>query len=64
VPNLDAAFDKGFISFADDGAIMISNFLTADEQNKLGIHHEMRITRIEKQHCQYLNYHREHVFKL
>ena len=62
VPNLDAAFDKGLISFADDGAIMISDRLTADEQKKLGIHHEMRITTIEKQHCQYLNYHREHVF--
>jgi putative restriction endonuclease len=63
VPNLDAAFDKGFISFADDGAIMISDRLTADKQKKLGIHHDMRITKIEKQHCQYLNYHIEHVFK-
>jgi 5-methylcytosine-specific restriction protein A len=63
VPNLDATFDKGFISFADDGAILISDYLTADVQKTLGIHHKMRITRIEKQHCQYLNYHREYLFK-
>lgn len=63
VPNLDAAFDNGLISFAEDRTITISEFLTEDEREKLGIHHDMRIARVAKRHCKYLKYHREHVFK-
>lgn len=63
VPNLDAAFDRGFISFDDNGTIMISELLSDDERSKLRIHTDMKMTRIEKEHCGYLKYHREYVYK-
>jgi len=63
VPNLDAAFDAGYISFSDDGKIMISRHLTKDDQNRLGIHPNLSIDGLSKQHVEYLQYHREHKFK-
>ena len=63
IPNLDSAFDGGYISFDDNGLIMISDVLTADDCRSLGIDPEMRLRKIEHQHRQYLEYHRTHIFK-
>ncbi len=63
VPNLDAAFDAGYISFADDGQIRISHSLNPEDRYKLGINSEMRISRLTKKHIQYLQYHRKCVFR-
>jgi 5-methylcytosine-specific restriction protein A len=62
IPNLDAAFDCGMISFENDGTIMISEILTEGDRKKLGISRDMRITRINEQHRRYLEYHRNHIF--
>lgn len=62
IPNLDVAFDNGLISFANDGKIIISDCLAADDRRKLGIYPDMQIVRIDTQHLEYLKYHREHVF--
>lgn len=51
-PNLDAAFDKGFISFDDDGSILISSKLDERDRLALGIHPEMRI-RVDPRHRPY-----------
>lgn len=63
VPNLDAAFDVGYISFENDGCILISSLLTEEDKDQLGIHSGLRISRLAKQHGQYLEYHRAHIFK-
>jgi len=63
VPNLDSAFDKGYISFDDEGKIMISGSLSDSDKNKLGIHSEMKLRKVEKNHLKYLYYHRQNVFK-
>lgn len=63
-PNLDAAFDRGFISFSDDGRIMISGQLSDDDCLKLGINDEMKLCKITDQHRKYLEFHRKHVFRL
>lgn len=63
VPNLDVAFDYGFITFADDGTIMISNSLAKTDRLKLGIDSNMKIQKLSKEHLKYLQYHRENVFK-
>jgi predicted restriction endonuclease len=62
-PNLDTCFDKGYISFDDDGRILISNHLTAEDASVLGVHADMRLSRIEPEHKYYLNFHRTNVFK-
>ena len=62
-PNLDSAFDKGYISFDDDGKILISDILKERDRNKLGIHSKMRLRRMEKGHIKYLDYHRCEILK-
>lgn len=59
-PNLDKLFDKGYISFDDNGKIIISSTLKNFEL--LGISTEMRIP-IKVEHTKYLNYHRNEIFK-
>lgn len=59
-PNLDKLFDKGYISFDDNGKILISKKLK--DFQLLGISIEMRIP-IEVEHKKYLSYHRNEVFK-
>lgn len=63
IPNLDAALDAGYISFDDDGKIMISRYLSKDDQNKLGIHPNLRINGLAEQHIKYFQYHRKNKFK-
>lgn len=62
VPNLDDVFDKGYISFDDEGKIIISNLMSEDDRIKLDIHSEMRIRKIERKHIKYLEYHRQEIF--
>lgn len=60
LPNLDKAFDQGYISFTEQGRIQLSEQLEAPKT--LGVEQDMRITLIA-QHQDYLAYHREHIFK-
>jgi putative restriction endonuclease len=63
-PNLDAAFDTGLISFENDGAIIISSFLTLDVQDVLGIHKKLKIAGIKQQNKAYLDYyHRKYIYQ-
>lgn len=59
-PNLHAAFDAGFISFNDDGTIVISNSLEKQDRDLLNINENMRISprKIKKEHQTYLEFHR------
>jgi 5-methylcytosine-specific restriction protein A len=59
IPNLDAAFDRGFISFANDGRILISENINEEAWLQLGINHSMNLRRVEEGHFQYLQFHRE-----
>ena len=63
VPNLDSLFDKGLITFDDNGKIIISDLLDTNEREKLGISSKMRIQKIEEAHKKYLEYHRQNVFE-
>ena len=59
-PNLDKLFDKGYISFKDDGKILISETLKNFEL--LGITTDMSIP-FKAEHKKYLDYHRSEIFK-
>jgi len=59
-PNLDKAFDKGFITFATDGAICLSPLFT--EAAKLGITPSMKIA-LKPEHERYMTHHRSEEFK-
>ncbi len=58
-PNLDKAFDTGFITFDAKGKILISEVF--ETPNVLGIEADLKI-RFENAHQRYLEYHRDVVF--
>lgn len=60
IPNLDKAFDAGFITFRATGEILISPMLT--EPEKLGISTQLRVP-LTKQHEAYMGFHRTEVFR-
>ena len=62
-PALDTCFDSGYVSFDDEGKILISKRLTAGDARAIGIHPGMRLKRVEPEHKKFLAFHREHVFE-
>ena len=62
-PNLDGLFDAGYISFQDDGSIMISALLSDATKQILGLSGNMRLRWREDKHKEFLQYHRDHIFK-
>ncbi|MBQ4634898.1 MAG: HNH endonuclease [Akkermansia sp.] len=60
---MDALFAQGFISFDDDGKLMISVRLGRDEIQKLGLSGVQGLPWVNSAHFPYLRWHREHVFK-
>jgi putative restriction endonuclease len=62
-PHVDYLFDRGFISFFDDGNLMISDRLTHDDRNRLGVTDTTFInTPLKEEQKSYMNYHRENIF--
>ena len=63
-PNLDSLFDKGFITFEDDGKIKISGKISGSNLNKLGVNSSMRLRKmkIHRKHRDFLAHHRKEVF--
>jgi len=59
-PNLDKLFDKGYISFDDNGCILFSEYLK--DKEGLFVNKNMKIE-IEKDHKKYLQFHRNNIFK-
>lgn len=63
-PHVDLLFDRGFISFEDNGALLVSPRMREVDLARLGL---SAATRFEPKHfrpeqCLYLQYHRENVF--
>ncbi|WP_145148504.1 HNH endonuclease [Paenibacillus xylanexedens] len=61
-PAHDILFDKGLISFRDDGFILVSPLLEAHNKILMNVHEEMKVNLLEG-HKVYLEYHRERIFK-
>jgi 5-methylcytosine-specific restriction protein A len=49
-PNLDVAFDSGYISFANSGEVLISHMLRTGDAVALGIDMIMRLRQIAEEH--------------
>ncbi|UTV27223.1 HNH endonuclease [Photobacterium atrarenae] len=58
--NLDKAFDLGFISFQDNGKVMIARQL--EDPEGLGIREDMAVN-LHREHKQFLSHHRMEVFR-
>lgn len=62
-PAYDAAFDAGLVSFRDDGGIMVSPKLPANQLLVAGISDAARLSVLVDAHRGYLAHHRENVFR-
>lgn len=64
-PTFDRLFDRGFITFNDDKTIEVSPWLSPMNQKRLGIYTSKLIANlpIDEKRKEYLQYHREKIFK-
>jgi hypothetical protein len=60
--SIHRAFDKGFVSFDDDGKILISSSFDSWDRQCFGITGNERI-RMPGKRPEYMKYHRENIFK-
>tara|TARA_R110002050_G_scaffold79961_1_gene171011 strand:- start:6127 stop:7050 length:924 start_codon:yes stop_codon:yes gene_type:complete len=63
MPNYDALFDKGFITFCDRGKIKLSPHLDETTAKIFGINPNMALRETCRGHIPFLTYHRENVFR-
>lgn len=61
-PNLDRAFDQGFITFDGDGFIRISEALIPTDARGLGIHDSLRLRQTDDSLKGYLKWHQANLF--
>ncbi len=61
-PHLDAAFDLGFITVEDDGALSVWDALGTEPRRLLGLSSPVRVHGLTPQHRTYLPWHREKLF--
>ena len=62
-PHLDAAFDLGFITVADDGTVVVSSALDAIARTTLVLDRPLRVRGLEDAHRVYPPWHRDRVFR-
>jgi putative restriction endonuclease len=62
-PNLDAAFDRGFITVEDDGAVVVSPRLSSEARQTLGLASPLKVLVLAERHRVFLAWHRSKVFK-
>lgn len=63
-PHVDALFDGGWISFADDGHVLISGALSGEAQTRVSMSALWCAKPLRAEHSQYLAFHRLHQFRL
>jgi putative restriction endonuclease len=62
--NLDVLFDSFLVSFADTGELLVSNAITQNDQQKMGLVANMRLRWVSAEHKPYLRLHRQHFLQL
>lgn len=62
-PHIDALFDGGWISFSDEGQVMISTCLPPGAASPMGLTQEWQVRILNTRHRRYLDFHRQHIFR-
>ena len=62
-PHLDAAFDSGFITIAEDGTVLFSNALSPDARSVLGFSRSLKVHGLHRAHERYVPWHRTKIFR-
>ena len=61
--HLDAAFDAGFITIAQDGTVLVSNMLPPDARSVLALDGSLTVGSLHHAHERYLRSHRATIFR-
>jgi hypothetical protein len=61
IATLDALFDRGLISFSDDGSMLVSGRLPRSEHRSMGVPESLR-SELNSTQRSYLDFHRKNVF--
>ena len=61
--HVDAAFDAGFITIAEDGRGLVSSILPVDARSVLGLDEALTVRGLRQAHQHYLAWHREKIFR-
>lgn len=63
-PSIDHLFDRGFISFQDDGRLLVSPVAHTESLGRMGIpaNRELNVGRFTKAQARFLEYHQDAVF--
>ena len=62
-PHLDAAFDSGFITIAEDGTVLASDALPPDARSLLGLDRSLTVHGLHRAHERYMPWHRSRIFR-
>lgn len=62
-PHVDKLFDNGYISFLNNGDILVSKKINPDTLSLWSINNNLNIGVLNKQQQKYLEYHRSNIFK-
>jgi putative restriction endonuclease len=58
-PNYDAAFDRGIVSFRDDGRVLIAPYAPRRDIEKLAFRSDHQVVGLRPEHAAFLRHHRE-----
>lgn len=63
-PHIDHLFDKGYITFEDDGRVVVSQALDLEQLGRLGLENwqSLNVGKFRPEQMPYLDYHRNEVF--
>ena len=62
-PHLDAAFDFGFITIVENGAVLLSDTLPSSARSALGLDGSLKVHGLHRAHERYLPWHRSKIFR-
>ena len=62
-PHIDFLFDKGFISFEDDGTLIVSTQIESGVLVAWGVPNELNVGPFSSEQSEYLKFHRENELK-
>lgn len=62
IPNIDKLFDRGYISFDENGKVILSEMLSIREYEELGISVSSKLSNVMEENKKYLEFHRENIF--
>lgn len=62
-PHIDHLFDRGYISFAQNGSLLVAPQLTRDILEAWNINPKLTVEAFSTEQSVYLRYHNENVFK-